>query len=168
MPVRALRIGAVALLLGAQLTCTAGRAVAKTTAELAREVDATERAFARTMANRDLTAFGAFIADDAVFFSGQTAVRGKQQILDAWRHFYRDPTAPISWAPEQIEVLDSGTLALSTGSVRDPAGKEIGIFTSIWRLEPSGVWRIVFEKGCDACTQCAPRQPSDLRDRPER
>jgi ketosteroid isomerase-like protein len=165
---RALEIGAVTLLLGAQLTHAAERALAKTASELAREVADTERAFARTMAERDLPAFGTFIAEEAVFFSGSTPLRGKQQIIDHWKRFYQQPAPPFSWAPSQVEVLDSGTLALSTGAVRDPSGKEIATFTSIWRLEPSGAWRIVFDKGCDVCPRCAPPQPSDLRDRPER
>jgi ketosteroid isomerase-like protein len=50
-------------------------------------------------------------------------------------------------APERVEVLDSGQLALSTGSVRDPKGKRIGTFTSIWRKEAGGQWHILFDKG---------------------
>ena len=40
-----------------------------------------------------------------------------------------------------------GTLALSTGPVRNPAGQPIARFNSIWRQEAPGVWRIVFDKG---------------------
>ena len=36
-----------------------------------REVEATERAFARTMADRDHAAFTNFLADEAVFFGGK-------------------------------------------------------------------------------------------------
>jgi hypothetical protein len=50
-----------------------------------------------------------------------------------------------------VEVLGSGTLALSTGPVRDPSGKLIGTFTSIWRQDAPGVWRIVFDKGNPVC-----------------
>jgi ketosteroid isomerase-like protein len=50
-----------------------------------------------------------------------------------------------------VEVLASGQLALSTGPVRDSKGKVIGTFTSIWRLEAPGKWRIVFDKGSPVC-----------------
>ena len=63
------------------------------------------------------------------------------------KRFYEKPDAPFSWAPEQVEVLESGTLALSSGPVWDPKGKQFATFTSIWRLEAPGVWRIVFDKG---------------------
>jgi hypothetical protein len=43
--------------------------------------------------------------------------------------------------------LYSGTLALSTGFVRDPDGKVTGRFNSIWRLEGPRMWRVVFDKG---------------------
>ena len=53
----------------------------------------------------------------------------------------------FSWAPDSVEVLADGTLALSTGPVRDPAGKATARFNSIWRQEEPGVWRVVFDKG---------------------
>ena len=110
-------------------------------------VFATERAFAKTMADRDYTAFTSFLAADAVFFSGPEPRRGKQAVAEWWKRFYEKPQAPFSWEPERVEVLDSGSLALSTGPVRDPDGKLIATFTSIWRLEAPATWRIVFDKG---------------------
>lgn len=115
------------------------------------QVLAAERAFARTMADRDLEAFASFVAADAVFFSGPEPRRGKQAVVDWWKRFYDQPQAPFSWAPERVEVLDSGSLALSTGPVRDPDGKLIATFTSIWRRDAPGTWRIIFDKGNEVC-----------------
>ncbi len=128
-------------------------------AELARlraEVVATETAFAQTMARRDHAAFATFIADDAVFFGGSTTLRGRTAVAEAWRRWYSTPQAPFSWAPETVEVLESGSLALSSGPVFDPQGKRIGSFSSIWRREAPGVWRIVFDKGESSCDAAAP------------
>ena len=112
---------------------------------------ATERAFAKTMADRDLDAFGRFLSEETVFFSGPTPLRGKASVIGFWKRFYEKPAAPFSWRPDHIEALDSGTLALSTGPVFDPAGACIGRFNSIWRQESPGVWKIIFDKGqpCD-------------------
>lgn len=110
------------------------------------QVWAAEAAFAKTVETRDLKAFSEFIADEAVFFSGTTATHGKANVVDSWKRFFTDKEAPFSWAPDQVEVLASGTLALSTGPVRDPSGKIISRFNSIWRLE-AGRWRVVFDKG---------------------
>lgn len=111
------------------------------------QVRGTERAFARTMAERDLPAFTRYIADDAVFFTHAAPLRGKAEVVAHWSRFFDGTIAPFSWEPDRVEVLQSGTLALSTGLVRDPGGKVIGRFNSVWRRQAPGVWRIVFDKG---------------------
>jgi len=118
---------------------------------LRQQVVETERAFARTMATRDFEGFTSFVSAEAVFLGGKTPLEGKRQIADAWKRYYEGAEAPFSWEPGTVEVLGSGTLALSTGPVRDAKGKLIGTFTSIWRLEGPGTWRIVFDTGNDVC-----------------
>ena len=113
----------------------------------AEQVFAVERAFAKSMADRDLAAFSRHLSDEAIFFSGTTPLRGKAAVAQAWARFFDGAAAPFSWAPDQVEVLPSGTLALSTGPVLDAAGKVIARFNSVWRLEAPGTWRIVFDKG---------------------
>ena len=114
---------------------------------LTRQVADTERAFARSMAERDHAAFTAHLAEPAVFFSGQQVLNGKAAVAAGWKRFFEAKEAPFSWTPDQVVVLADGTLAHSTGPVRDPSGKPIARFNSVWRLEAPGVWRIVFDKG---------------------
>ena len=114
-------------------------------------VVATEKAFARTMADRDFQAFSAFLSDEAIFMSGPAPLRGKQNVADVWKQYFDTPEAPFSWEPKRVVVLDSEGLAFSTGPVWDPDGNEVGIFSSVWRREADGVWRIVFDKGSCAC-----------------
>ena len=126
-------------------------------ADLEKQVADTERGFAKSMADRDFAAFTAFLSDEAVFYTGPTPLRGKAAVAEAWKRFFDKPEAPFSWKPEKVAVLDSGTLALSTGPVYDPSGKHVFIYSSIWRLEAQGVWRIIFDKGESAC-DCAKPQ----------
>jgi ketosteroid isomerase-like protein len=121
---------------------------------LARQVRERERAFAATLAARDLRAFGTFVSDEALFY-GRTVLRGREAVVAGWTRFFEGAAAPFSWEPATVEVLDSGTLALSSGPVHDPTGRQIGTFNSIWRRESDGRWRVVFDKGCEACS-CAP------------
>jgi len=114
------------------------------------QVFAAERAFAQSMADRNVPAFASHVSDEAIFFNGTAVLRGKKQVLGIWSRFFEGKTAPFSWEPDRVEVLQSGTLALSTGLVRDPSGKNIGRFNSIWRREAPGVWRVVFDKGSPA------------------
>lgn len=112
------------------------------------QVFAAERAFARTMAERDHAAFAGFVAADALFFTGSGKVlRGRDEVAAGWKPFFDGPAAPFSWEPDQVEVLAGGQLALSTGPVRDPSGKLVSRFNSIWRQESPGNWKVVFDKG---------------------
>ncbi|MBK9705261.1 MAG: nuclear transport factor 2 family protein [Betaproteobacteria bacterium] len=152
-PSRLLLAAGLALLAGCAATPHDPRAD-----DMRQQVLATERAFAATMAARDHETFIRFLAADAVFVSGSRTLRGREQVATAWKRFYERPEAPFSWEPEVVEVQDSGRLALSTGPVRDPRGKLVARFTSIWRQEAPGIWRIIFDSGADAC-DCVPAPP---------
>lgn len=114
---------------------------------LKREVFAAERSFARSMAERDHVAFVRHLSDQALFFGATKVLDGKAAVANGWKGFFEKPDAPFSWEPDQVEVLADGTLALSTGPVRNPEGQPIARFNSVWRLEAPGTWRIVFDKG---------------------
>ena len=120
-------------------------------ASLRQQVMDTERAFAKSMADRDHAAFMSFLGNEAIFFSGDSSVRGKSAVAARWKPFFEKKDPPFSWEPDQVQVLDSGDLALSTGPVRDPAGNVVGRFNSIWRQEAPGMWRVVFDKGSPVC-----------------
>lgn len=120
-------------------------------ADPAHEVADTERAFAKTMAARDAAAFATFVADEAIFMSGESALHGKAEVVRSWARFFEKPAAPFSWEPDHVEVLPSGALAFSSGPVKDAQGRLIGRFNSVWRREAAGTWRIVFDKGSDFC-----------------
>jgi len=127
------------------------RAQAPARTALVQQVFAAESAFAHTMVARDSQAFAKFVATDAVFFGGRGVQHGRAAVAASWQRFFEGATPPFSWAPEQVEVLEAGNLALSTGPVRDTSGKQTGTFSSIWRLDPDGRWRVVFDKGCQVC-----------------
>jgi ketosteroid isomerase-like protein len=149
-----MRLQSIAVLLFASLLMlvAAGSSARVSNAELKKQVTDTERAFAATMKARDHAAFQKFVSDEAVFFSGNgVTLRGKQAVADAWKSYYDSPQAPFSWEPDEVEVVDSGTLAYSGGPVYDPSGKVVGRFNSIWRLEAPGTWRVVFDRGSPVC-----------------
>ena len=133
----------------------AGLAGAETSAELKEQVRRREIAFAKTMADRDPAEFASFLSSEAVFISNGRVLRGARQVTDRWKAFFDGAQAPFSWEPEQVEVIDSGALAMTSGPVRDPSGKRVGTFNSVWRREADGRWLIVLDNGCPAC-KCDP------------
>jgi ketosteroid isomerase-like protein len=145
-----MRRGFVAALLACGLAPVAS---AETPDTLAAKVRAREVAFAKTMADRDHAAFQTFVAEEALFMGRQTVLRGREAVAQGWRPYFEGEKAPFAWAPERVEVVDSGTLAISTGPVFDPQGKRVGTFNSTWRLEKDEEWRVVLDIGCPPC-QC--------------
>ena len=118
-------------------------------AAVAAEVKASEIAFARTMADRKLDKFADFVAEDAVF-NGRSAQIGRPAVVEAWKRFFDAPQAPFSWGPDAVAPTADGRYAISTGLVHNPEGKVTGRFTSIWRKDADGHWRVVADQGVDA------------------
>lgn len=141
---RHLLLAGAAVLLGA---CSPA-VVKQDQATVRDQVMAAERAFAKAMADRNLQDFAAFVSEEAIFFSGPVPLRGKAPVVSWWARYFSGAQAPFSWEPDEVEVLDSETLALSSGPVRDPSGKTVSRFLSIWRQEAPGTWRVIFDKGC--------------------
>lgn len=143
---RSVAIGAVSALLSLP-----GAGAGPTREDLRQEVWRTEEAFAKTMADRDFAAFRKLLSKEAIFGSGGGVKRGSADVSERWKTYYEGPKAPFSWKPETVEVLDSGTLAFSSGPVFDPEGKRVGTFNSVWRKEKDGRWLVVFDRGCPPC-----------------
>jgi len=110
------------------------------------EVRAAECAFAKSMADRDFAAFAGFVADDTIFFAPGVR-RGKPAVLAGWKPFFDGAQAPFSWAPDRVEVLADGSLAYSSGLVRDPQGRASSRFTSVWKQVAPGRWQVVIDNG---------------------
>jgi ketosteroid isomerase-like protein len=137
----------------------AGSATDSSITDLQMEVREAELAFAKTMADRDHAAFVGFLAEETIFLGPDRALRGRKEVADGWKRFFEGPAAPFSWEPERVEVVDSKTLAISTGPVFDPDGTRIGTFNSTWRREKDGRWRIVLDNGCPPCRCPEPATP---------
>jgi ketosteroid isomerase-like protein len=114
----------------------------------AADVKAAEIAFAKTMADRKFDRFGDFVAEDAVF-NGRTAEIGHAAVMQTWKAYFDAPQAPFSWAPDAVAPTADRRYAISTGLVHDKDGKLIGRFTSIWRKDADGHWRVVADQGVD-------------------
>ena len=118
---------------------------------LEEEVRQAESAFAKSMADRDFNAFQSFLDEEAVFLGGRGPLRGKRAISDAWQGFYEGGKAPFSWKPETVVVVESGTIAYSTGPVSNEAGEVFSYFTSVWRKSADGSWKVLLDKGQKYC-----------------
>ena len=91
-------------------------------AALEAEVAATETAFAKTMADRDLAAFSTFVSDEAVFFTGPEPLRGKTArsspfgSAGTWTSRRPSPGGPKKWRCSTPARWRSRPARCSTGT----------------------------------------------------
>jgi ketosteroid isomerase-like protein len=126
-------------------------------AEPADDLRAAEFAFAASVAEGDQDRFASFIDDEAVFV-GASVLRGKKAIVEAWSIFFTEGGPQLAWQPEIVEVRPDG-LGLSRGPYTLTATSDDGTpttsagqFMSIWRRQPDGGWKILFDSGCPPCS----------------
>jgi ketosteroid isomerase-like protein len=148
---------ACALSLSAFQAAAAALPSAADLAAAAAEVRAAEIAFASTMADRRLDRFAEFVAEDAVF-NGNKPHIGRAAVVQTWKGFFDGPQAPFSWAPDAVAASADGRFAVSTGLARDAAGKVISRFTTIWRKDGDGRWRVIVDQGVDEADCTAPQK----------
>lgn len=120
---------------------------------------ARELSFARSMESHDLHVFAEHLHPAAVFISGNTPLRGRDEIVKAWRGLV-EGTGPVSlhWYPTQIAIsADIPGFALSTGPVwildKRPNSKNKylrGNFMSTWKRDDNGTWHVLYDSGGDA------------------
>jgi len=112
----------------------------------------TERAFARTSAEKGTReAFAAFIVDDGILFR-PTAVFGKK-----WMQEHPLPpsaTRPLlSWQPIFAAVSRAGDLGYTTGpwqfkqDIKDAKPVAFGNFMTVWRKQADGTWKFALDLG---------------------
>src|SRR5687767_7216739 len=119
--------------------------------DLAAEVRRAEISFAKTMADRDLKAFGMFIADEGVFWGSKGPLRGRDAVVADWKRFFEKPEGPFSWQPEPLEVPPPGTHGQTNAPIDDRSRKLIGTCTTICRLGAGRQGPLVFDRPCDVC-----------------
>ncbi|MGE5721231.1 MAG: hypothetical protein ACM3YM_02125 [Sphingomonadales bacterium] len=87
------------------------------------------------------TAFRAFAAPEAVMFVPEPVT------AQAWLADRKDPPVPVMWWPGRSWVACDGSLAVNTGPWVRSGGRSSGTFTTVWKRQPSGEWKWLFDGG---------------------
>ena len=127
----------------------------------AEQVRQAELAFAKSVMDDRPELFAAHLDEHAVFVGSSGVTRGKAAVVEAWKGYFGDKRPFFEWHPEIVELSGDGELGLSrgpwtyrgTGSDGQPV-EASGTFNSVWRRQPDGSWRVVFDAGCGACPVC--------------
>jgi len=104
-------------------------------------------------------AFEQFIAPDCTILrQGTLPVSGRKNIKEL---LSRGPQGVMSWEPEFADVSAAGDLGYTIGKYTftyksDDNGPKTGsgFYVTIWKKQPDGVWKVVFDTGNQSPHQC--------------
>jgi ketosteroid isomerase-like protein len=113
-----------------------------------------EADFMKAAVERGAEGYMSYYAEDAVEVpNGADAIHGKANIAKTMG-FLNDKNNQLTWTPVDAGISISGDLGWTSGTYefrsKDKDGKvkvEQGKYTSIWKKQPDGNWKVVLDMG---------------------
>lgn len=87
------------------------------------------------------TAFRKWSAPDAIMFVP------RQVNAHEFLKEMKDPPVAVFWWPGRSYVSCDGSYAVNTGPWVRQWGRAVGYFTTVWRREPNGGWKWIYDGG---------------------
>jgi ketosteroid isomerase-like protein len=123
----------------------------KATAEVLKQLEAE---FMKAAAEKGSQGYMSYYADDSVEVpNGAPLIEGKSNIAKTMG-FLDQKENHLTWTPVGADISTSGDLGYTYGYYefqhRDQAGKRVaehGKYTSIWKLQKDGTWKVVLDMG---------------------
>ena len=111
-----------------------------------------DRDFDRAAADRDMTRFLSFVAENAAFDSADG--RGPDAVRRAWAPFFERGGPTLRWTPTRAESLVAGDVGYTIGTwerhAKDARGNDVvrrGQYLTVWRKQKDGSWQAAFDTG---------------------
>jgi ketosteroid isomerase-like protein len=126
-------------------------ASSKATPEMLKQLEAE---FMRAAAEKGSLGYMSYYADDAVEVpNGAPLIQGKTEIAKGMG-FLDDKNNSLLWTPVGADISASGDLGYTYGTfefrAKDKEGKPVvqhGKYTSIWKRQKDGSWKVVLDMG---------------------
>lgn len=104
--------------------------------------------WAKAVAARSVDQFMTFIGDDA-YMSDLTGkwMHGREAIKADWIKALANPDFKLNWTVESADVSKDGNLGYTRGTFQGTdSGKPIsGTYTTVWKKEKTGKWRVAVD-----------------------
>lgn len=118
-----------------------------------------EAEFMKAATERGSAGYMSYYAEDAVELpNGEAVIKGKTNIAKTMG-FLDDKNNHLTWKPEGADVSSSGDLGYTFGTFEfSTVGKdgrpavEHGKYTSIWKKQKDGSWKVVLDMGNGSST----------------
>jgi len=138
------------LVLAVASACAAPAPVVDLAAE-AQAVRQRDMDFAKAATAGDMTAIATFYASDARFMlDNEPAAVGADAVRSAFSAMLATPGFGISWEPDDVQVSQSGDMAVSTGhytmKMQGPEGpaEDRGKYLTVWK-KVDGTWLVTHD-----------------------
>lgn len=126
-------------------------ALPKATADTLKQLEAE---FMRAAAEKGSAGYMSYYADEAVEVpNGAALIQGKTNIAKDMA-FLDDKSNSLTWTPAGADISSSGDLGYTYGNYefrsKDKDGKPVvehGKYTSIWKKQKDGSWKVVLDMG---------------------
>jgi ketosteroid isomerase-like protein len=127
------------------------------TTDMLRQLEAD---FMKAAAEKGADGYMSYYAEDAVEVpNGADAIHGKANIAKTMG-FLNDKSNQLVWTPVDAGISMSGDLGYTSGTYefrsKDKDGKPTvsrGKYTSIWKQQPDGSWKVVLDMGNASSTE---------------
>ncbi|MEO9483890.1 MAG: nuclear transport factor 2 family protein [Ekhidna sp.] len=121
--------------------------------EWKQEIMQAETDFAQMAAQDGISnAFRAYAAEEVALKRRNKLVIGKKALFEEYDDLGVNPDVSLTWAPDFIDVSQSGDMAYTYGkyvfSKRDSLGtmqSNTGVFHTVWKRQEDGSWKFVWD-----------------------
>jgi ketosteroid isomerase-like protein len=144
----------VAFLVATIILPDSGKKVSASPGATAETLKQLEGEFMKAAEEKGSAGYMSYYAENAVEVpNGYPLIRGKVEIAKTMG-FLDDKNNRLTWTPVGADISSSGDLGYTYGtfefSSKDKEGKvhaEHGKYTSIWKLQNDGSWKVVLDMG---------------------
>ncbi|TBW30002.1 DUF4440 domain-containing protein [Gramella sp. KN1008] len=117
------------------------------------EIMETEAQFAKMAAEEGIPkAFLHYAAEDVALLRDERLILGKDALRQSYPSLEKKDNVSLTWKPDFVDVSASGDMAYTYGKyeyrVKDSLGNENvseGIFHTVWKRQPDGEWKFVWD-----------------------
>ncbi len=103
-----------------------------------------DAAWAKAIAARSVEQTVACYDPEAVTAgSAMFPAQGLAAFRTQWQQMFTQPGFVLTWKLGRVVVLESGTMAYSSGTWKTRAGQ--GPYLAVWRKQPDGKWKVLVD-----------------------
>ena len=122
--------------------------------------------------DKDAAAFaGYYVADAVMMTPGMPAMKGQDAVRAGMKDLLADPNFKLDFAPDRVEVANSGDMAATRGSytltVTNPATKKAmedkGSYVTVFRKQKDEAWKAVLDINVSELPPPAPAAPKAVK-----